>query len=49
VPELRRDLGHGHTLGDLDARVAVPEVVRVEVGDARALASFMPRLTVEQY
>ena len=38
VPELRGKLRDGDALGDLDGRVAVPEVVRVEVRDARRLA-----------
>jgi hypothetical protein len=35
VSELRRQVGNRDALGDLHARVAVPEVVRVEVRDAR--------------
>jgi hypothetical protein len=37
VPELRGQLRDRDALGDLDGRVAVPQVVRVEMRDPRRI------------
>src|SRR5512132_2367204 len=39
-PSCAANLGDGVALGDLHGRVAVPQIVRVEVGDACAVARF---------
>jgi hypothetical protein len=44
MPELRRQIGDWHALGDLDARVAMAQIVRAVVGNAGGLAGVPHRV-----
>src|SRR5262249_48754010 len=44
VPDLRRDLGHGHALAHLHADVAMPEIVWAKAGEPGHAAGVADRV-----